>query len=526
MRRLRRAQQRHAKQSKRFKRRAVAAGTAAVVTLATGVTLHKAIAAPTSDAHQLIVSQDADADLLANAEELAIGYRPFESDQNRNETPDGVELAKRCAAAVSELPIFVFGSPTPPPDETYKMQHGLYGLEQCDVCGEWIHMGGWEIINPQLALRYPDPNDSLDGKFLPDLALHYMEHGSFDCYGAVHTGRVDMARLLRVLDVRFPCDPNDHQIPVTRPDLDGDLLTDNEELKAGYNLYDPDQDDDLLPDGIELAKQCGEIIDQLPTYEPNTPDVNELHKLDYSQRGIEHCDICGTTRNMGYWHVINPKLGLSIEVPDILCHYMEHGSFSYSGDIHGKGRIDVPLLAKILEMPRQCGHLGTVYLPGDLNRDCRLNFADLAETADNWLDSTEPANNHTAESNEASITYHVEDCDRETQMTHAMSPIDMPTFSLRVEGSYIHFDGMVPANCCPDEIELKMTVDGSLITIYEIEHLTDPCRCACDFPATAKLGPFDDGTYVFQVYRFRIFQEEPQEPRLVGTTTVNIGSSQ
>jgi hypothetical protein len=112
--------------------------------------------------------------------------------------------------------------------------------------------------------------------------------------------------------------------------------------------------------------------------------------VNYFQRGLEHCHICGTTRNMGYWEVINPKLGLSIEVPDILCHYMEHGSFSYSGDIHGKGRIDVPLLVKILQMPRECGHLGTIYLPGDWNRDCQLNFTDIAELADKWLGSSNP----------------------------------------------------------------------------------------------------------------------------------------
>ena len=391
MRRLRRAQQRHARQNRRFRRRAVAAGTAAVITLATGTTLQKAFAGMNSDPHQLPVSQDADTDLLAGAEELAIGYQPFRPDQNQNQIPDGIELAKRCAAAVRKLPAFVFGSPIPPPGETYKIEHALDGLEHCHICGQWIHMGGWEIINPQLGLHYPDPKDPLDRAFLPDLALHYMEHGSFDCYGDIHRGRVDITRLLRVRELRFPYDPNEHQLPVAGDDLDGDLLTDNEELEAGYNLYDADQDDDLVPDGIELAKQCGEVVDALPVHEPNAPGVEELHKVNYFQRGIEHCHICGTTRNMGYWMVINPKLGLSIEVPDILCHYMEHGSFSYSGDVHGKDRIDVPLLAKVLQMPRRCGDLGTIYPPGDSNRDCQLNFADIAGLANKWLDSTDPS---------------------------------------------------------------------------------------------------------------------------------------
>jgi hypothetical protein len=88
---------------------------------------------------------------------------------------------------------------------------------------------------------------------------------------------------------------------------------------------------------------------------------------------------------MGYWQVINPKLGLSIEVPDIVCHYMGHGSFSYSGDVHGKDRIDVALLVKILEMPRRCGDLGTIYSPVDWNEDCQVNLADLAVFATYWL---------------------------------------------------------------------------------------------------------------------------------------------
>jgi len=498
-----------------------------VITLGTGVTLRKALAAPIPDAHQLPVTQDADADLLSNAEELAIGYRVFNPDQNRNEIPDGAELAERCAAVVEELPIFVFGSPTPPPGETYKMSHALYGLEQCDICGQWIHMGGWEIVNPQLSLHYPDPNDRLDATFLPDLALHYMEHGSFDCYGDVHSGRVDVPRLLRALELRFPYDPNDHQLPVKGDDLDSDLLTDNEELEAGYNLYDPDQDDDLVPDGIELARQCGDVIAHLPIYEPNAPGVEEVHKVDYFQRGLEHCHICGTTRNMGYWGIINPKLGLSIEVPDILCHYMEHGSLSYSGDVHGKDRIDVPLLVKVLQMPRRCGHLGTAYLPGDSNRDCKLNFTDIAELTDKWLDSTDPGQDKDAESAKPSMTYHVEDCDRGMeQMSPAQIEVNKPTFSLRVEENYIHFEDMVGANCCPDEIELRMTVDDNLITIYEIEHLTMPCRCVCDFPATAKIGPFDHGTYLLEVHRFTIFEGQPQEPTFIGSATVDIGSTQ
>jgi len=358
--------------------------------------------------HQLPVAKDSDSDLLSNAEETAIGYRPFNGDQNRNETADGVELAERCVAVVAELP----QQHEAGPDETYKIEHALDGLEACHVCGAMIHMGGWEIINPKLKLEYPDPNDPLDRTFLPDLALHYMEHGSFDCYGHVHSARVDIARLLWVLQLRYPNDPNDHQLPldyVVKPggqlapdanDYDGDLLADTEEPAAGLNIYDPDQDANLVPDGIELAMQFADAIEGLPVYDPDggLPEPNEPYKIDHRLRGLELCEICGESVNMGHEEVVNPNLGLRMDVYFVASHYMSHGSLSYSGlqisepyEPFHYGRIDPALLAKILEMPYVCGHLGTIHLPGDFNKDCTENFKDFADFADKWLQSTDPA---------------------------------------------------------------------------------------------------------------------------------------
>jgi hypothetical protein len=103
------------------------------------------------------------------------------------------------------------------------------------------------------------------------------------------------------------------------------------------------------------------------------------------QRGLETCDICGTAVNMGYWQIVNLRLGLSIDVPVLVLHYMGHGSFSYAGDVHGKGRANVPLLVKMLELPRRCGDLGTIYLPSDANKDCRVDTADFLELIERWL---------------------------------------------------------------------------------------------------------------------------------------------
>jgi hypothetical protein len=390
MRKLRRAQQRRVEKNSRFKQKAFAAGTAAVITFGIGLTINKAFAGHKPDNHQLSVSRDADADLLADREEFAIGYQQFTADQNRNEIPDGAELARRCAAVVNGLPFYIPGTMMPIPFGPYKIQHALFGIERCDVCGKEINMGGWEIINTRINMQFPDPNDPLDGMFLPDLALHYMEHGSFDCYGEIHRGRVDIARLLRVLELRFPYEPDKHQLSLESSDLDSDFLADSEELAAGYNLYNVDQDENLVPDGVELARQCSEVIDALPILDPNGPEANAIHKIDFMQRGLEWCEVCGESINMGYRRIVNLRLGLSIEVPYIVSHYMQHGSFSYSGDVHGQGRIDVPLLVKILEMPSRCGDLGTVYLPADLNKDCKVDIDDFVEFVDRWIGEQTP----------------------------------------------------------------------------------------------------------------------------------------
>ena len=189
MRRLKRAYKRQARKRNKFRRRAIAAGTAAAITLSAGAGLNKALAKDSSFIHQQPVSRDADADLLADAEETAIGYRPFIADQNSNENPDGIELAQHCAAVIDELPAYFPGTMMPIPNKIHKVVHTLFGIERCDICGQEVNMGGIEIVNPNLGLSYPDPSDPLDGAVLPELALHYMQHGSFDCFGDVHKGR-------------------------------------------------------------------------------------------------------------------------------------------------------------------------------------------------------------------------------------------------------------------------------------------------------------------------------------------------
>ncbi len=386
MRKLIRAHNRQTRERKRFKRRAVAAGTAAAITLGAGVSLHKALAAYTPDLHELSVSQDADADLLANTEELAIGYHAFKGDQNRNETPDGVELAKQCGAIINQLPEWEYPYEDPEPNEIYKINCYALGQESCDICGLVLNMGGVNIVNPELGLNYP-PGDPFCGDFLPFMGVHYMEHGSFSYLIDGSGNRVDdVGQLFAALGLEsgYLYDPNGHQLSIAG-DSDGDLLTDTEEAAAGYDANEPDQDFDLVPDGIALARQCREIIDGLPVYDPNPAKVTEPYKINYFTKGLESCDICGEQVNMGFWRIENPQLGLSIDVYRITCHYMSHGSFSYAGSVHHSGRIDVASLVEILEIPQRCSDFGTEFLAGDLNDDCEVNLADLGKLTERWL---------------------------------------------------------------------------------------------------------------------------------------------
>jgi hypothetical protein len=104
-------------------------------------------------------------------------------------------------------------------------------------------------------------------------------------------------------------------------------------------------------------------------------------------------------------------------------------------------------------------------------------------------------------SSEPGMTFHVDDCNMEAgQNWPAAAESNEPRFSVWVEGRYIHFEDMMIANCCPDELGLEMTVEDSIITIYETEYTPGGCYCICDYPVTATLGPFEDGTYTVEVF--------------------------
>jgi hypothetical protein len=130
-------------------------------------------------------------------------------------------------------------------------------------------------------------------------------------------------------------------------------------------------------------------------------------------------------------------------------------------------------------------------IPGDFNRSKFVDFSDFAILGLHWSYRS---------GSEPWIVYKVDDCNMEASQSRLVAADSYDTrFSVRVEGRYIHLKDLITANCCLDEIELQMTVEDGLITIFEIEHLTTPCSCLCDYPATATLGPFEPGNYLLEV---------------------------
>jgi hypothetical protein len=119
---------------------------------------------------------------------------------------------------------------------------------------------------------------------------------------------------------------------------------------------------------------------------------------------------------------------------------------------------------------------------------------------------------------EPSITYQIEDCNQAASGLFAEEEPNSTRFSVTVEGTYIHFEDMMVANCCPDELGLEMTVEDNLITIYETEYTPGGCWCICDYPITATLGPFEPDTYILEVYE--------DWGGFIGSTVVTIGPAE
>jgi hypothetical protein len=268
---------------------------------------------------------DADNDGLRDWEEPVFETDPHVPDTDGDGVRDGLDLARELRTQLDSLPR------QENKDQPYVIEHPMDGIDICPRCGEKVVMDLWDVINPVTGASIS----------IPSMGLHFMQHGGFSWKGGYSApeGRVDPRQLQAVLTG----EGDGHWLHVS-PDQDGDLLTDTEELELGSSATNPDENGNEILDGVDLAKATAAEISALPGPSPSS----EIHRLDFEVKGLEWCDICGQNVNMGHLTVVNPVAQLYVKVPYIAVHYMEHGSFSFSGNVHGAGRGDVRLLLDAL----------------------------------------------------------------------------------------------------------------------------------------------------------------------------------
>jgi hypothetical protein len=127
-------------------------------------------------------------------------------------------------------------------------------------------------------------------------------------------------------------------------------------------------------------------------------------------------------------------------------------------------------------------------LIGDITGDGIVNYKDLKAMCLYWLQIC----------GQSVRQLDVQPCDAKGGQLNMDS--NDTRFSITVQGNNLYFEDMIKANCCKEEIRLDMIVEGNKITIYEVEIISHPCTCLCDYPTTALLGPFADGGYTVEVF--------------------------
>jgi len=270
---------------------------------------------------------DGDQDLIFDAEEITLGLDLHDPDENRSRVIDGPELAEKYEEIIDGLPYW--NPPDPPPNGIVKTDYKVWGVEFCEVCGHCVNMGFLRIYNPWKDI-------SIDVHYI---ALHYLRHGSYNFDGTINEGRIDLERLDAVLE-------DLHRLKVNN-DSDGDLLADDEELGIGSDPYEHDENGNFVRDGVDRTVLVNTQIDLLPF----GPLSDRVYRLNHPTFGEETCEVCGEVVNMGCLEITDPLNGLTVNIPYIGLHYMQHGSFSYDGTTND-GRVDVVLLESILQNAR------------------------------------------------------------------------------------------------------------------------------------------------------------------------------
>jgi hypothetical protein len=300
--------------------------------------------AAANDPHVLPAPDDSDGDGLSYAEERLLGMCPTLSDADGNAIRDGIDASVMLHAMIAALPA------SPVPDGPYALEVPMDGLEQCAVCGALVNMGYYRIIHPLRRLEAE----------LPVIALHYLQHGSVGYEGDVHgAGRADIEGLKAIL---FPSDPAHHMCRPVEEDIDGDMLGSDEEALLGTDPADPDTDGDSLGDAPQTAERLLAALSALPREErPDGPFV-----VDHEERGLEACATCGRLMNMGYLEIANPLEGFSLQLPYVALHYLAHGSFGASGDVH----VNADVLPSVIDVAlRSAGGAHLIPIEGDADGD-------------------------------------------------------------------------------------------------------------------------------------------------------------
>ncbi len=173
-----------------------------------------------------------------------------------------------------------------------------------------------------------------------------------------------------------PCTDERYRIHLEN-DRDGDHLSDDEEDALGWNADNPDEDDNGVWDGVQLALVLAGQIAAMNRYEAYPvyigeemglmlpPDVEEILPreqpytlyVDYMLDCLWSTDACHAPVTIGHLQVVNPLLHASwrdgLEIPLDGWHYLQHGSFSYASDGCSdhprRGRIDPVALKYLVE---------------------------------------------------------------------------------------------------------------------------------------------------------------------------------
>ncbi len=273
-----------------------------------------------SDPHLLPVEDDEDGDYISFAEEILRGVDWHNPSTAQDTVLDGVALALELKALIDSLP------ETPVEGHPYKTFEYQYGLETCAVCGEEVNMG---------CIRIEFPSRGLSAE-IPFIAYHYLSHGSLSYEGSIHTGRLDLSLLKRIL----LCSDESHQ---NFADSDHDGLESLEEGFIGTIDGKPDTDGDSIKDGPQYFE---DLIDSLKSISREVSDT-EPYMIEMPMDGVETCSICGNLYNMGLVEIVNPLEGISVSVPYISLHYLAHGSAAYEGS-ENSGRILPTVLNTVL----------------------------------------------------------------------------------------------------------------------------------------------------------------------------------